>query len=232
MDNIGLYYLVFLVVVGIGGIVLLTWLRKMQQRRRFYQEASARGWCYDDTGWLGSSYRFSGTTGGDIAWTAECVASSGGDEVSSTIYQTRWWNQAISLPDRLVLIGPRMPVAGVLPVTLQGGGLGSTLVRTFLRQLFGDEADRLDGMGETLIGSEAFGQRYMVYAHDTHDASRLLGMGVEPALLDWPKQHPLAVKLGGNELTIWRPSLEITQITQVEQILSLGTRIVNAWRSM
>jgi hypothetical protein len=123
MNNMMLSYLAFVLVVGIGSILLIISLHRIQRRKRFDQEADARGWRYEDTSRLGSpSCRFSGTAGGNVAWTAECIASSTGDEMSSTTYHTRWWTQATFLPDRLVLIGPRMPVVGTLPATLQGAG--------------------------------------------------------------------------------------------------------------
>jgi hypothetical protein len=85
-------------------------------------------------------------------------------------------------------------------------------------------------MNEAPPGCEVFRQRYMIHVHDANDASRLLGMGVESALLDWPKRQSIAIKLGGNELSLWLPGPEITQIEQVEQIVNLGVRVVTAWR--
>jgi hypothetical protein len=232
MNNVS-FNIILLILIMLGGTAALFLFRFLGRRRRdkvFAEEAAARGWRYESVGRSISrpnspGFRFSGVTGDRLAWTMETyfVPSNQSDMDSggSPTYFTRWWSEAVSLPDRLVLIGPHMPVVG----------LGGTLVRLFLRRIFGADADRLGGMSEARVACEAFQERYMVYAHSLDDARRLLGRGVEFALLDWPARRQLAIKLGGSELSILLPGLEITEIDQAEEIVGLGVRLATAWQS-
>jgi hypothetical protein len=237
------FNIILLILIMLGGTAALFLFRFLGRRRRdrvFAEEAAARGWRYESVGRSisrpgSAGFRSSGVTGDRLAWTMETYFvpsnQSDMDGGGSSTYFTRWWSEAISLPDRLVLIGPHMPVVGSLPATLEGGGLGGSLVRLFLHRIFGADADRLGGMSEVQVGSESLRKRYMVYAHSLDDARKLLGRGVESALLDWPARRQLAIKLGGSELSILLPGLQVTEIDQAEEIVDLGVRLATAWQS-
>jgi hypothetical protein len=219
-----------LILISVPIILIALRVQKSRRFKRLMEEAEARSWHFESL--AKGAFRIQGVLSSGLAWTSETMrmASPSVSDADDVTYHTRWSSQAISLPDRLVLIGPKMRITGNLPTTLGGGGMAGNLVRTFLRRFFGADADRLAGMSELQVGSEAFQRRYMVLAHDIHDAHRLLNVDVEAALTNWPKGQ-LAIKLGGSELSILFLNLKITKMAQVEQIVNLGDRLVMTWQS-
>lgn len=219
--------------VVIGGILIIYYRRQTRQAAQLAQEAQSRGWQYQRIQErLVSGFRLSGAAGGDIAWTLESTRRSSDPEAapgsSNVALRTRWWSEAVTLPDRWVLIGPRAPGASA-PGAL--GGLGGVIVQAALKMMIGEDAGRIAGLKEALLGSETLRQRYMIFAHDPDEARALLSSGVESALIGWPERQQVIVKLGRGGLEISLPGQQVADASQVERIVGLGARLVANWRS-
>jgi type II secretory pathway pseudopilin PulG len=234
MEDIFLNLVVIaLVAVVIGGVFIVYYSRQARKEAQLAREAQSRGWQYQRIRErLVSGYRLSGVASGNVAWTLESTAQSSDGEAapgsSSIVRRTRWWSEAATLPNRMALIGSR-PAAGPSPNVL--GGLGGMVVQAALRVMLGDQAGQVAGLSEAQVGSETFRERYMVFAHDPTEAQRLLGAGVESALLNWPMRQQIVIKLSQSGIEVSILGKQITEVAEIEQIVGLGSRLVLAWQS-
>jgi hypothetical protein len=232
VDDILLNLIVIvLCAVGVGGILAFYYSRQARREAQLVQEAQSRGWQYQRISEDRlSGYRFSGVASGGIAWTLEATRHSSGASTaagsSDISSRTRWWSEAATLSDRMVLIGPRTAMRALPNMP---GGLGGMIVQAALRMMMGEDADQFPGLSEAPVGTETFRERYMVFAHDPNEAHALLASGVESALIEWPAQQ-MAIKLGKSGIEISIPQ-QITDVAEIERIIGLGARLVLAWQS-
>jgi hypothetical protein len=230
-DILSSLVVVLVCAVLVGGIFLVLHNRQKRKEAQLVQEAQSRGWQYQRISEDRlSGYRFSSVASGGIAWTLEATRHSSGASTaagsSDISSRTRWWSEAATLPNRMVLIGPRTAM-GALPN--MPGGLGGMIVQAALRMMMGEDADQFPGLSEAQVGSETFRERYMVFAHDLNEAHALLASGVESALIEWPAQQ-MVIKLGKSGIEISIPQ-QITDVAEIERIIGLGARLVLAWQS-
>lgn len=208
-----------LVVAGTGlaaAFIFLAAARaKKQKSAKIEQLAREKGWAYEAVRErLGAGYRLRGP-----GWTFEALtASTGGPEAegsSNMTSSTRWQSERAALPGRMLLIGERV----VHPAL---GPLADTLLQQALKMILGDEAGDAQGLSEIPAGSQAFQQRYMLWATDPADAERVLTPRVERLLLDWPLKPLPIVRLTPRGLRIDILHRRVEDLQELQAVITLG----------
>lgn len=225
-----------LIVIAVSAVVIIAifWFvnrNKVQQEQKIKEIASLRGWEYERIQEpLTAGYRLRGTSDG-IPWTLEGLTESnsheagpGSSDVSSS---TRWISPTANPPGGMVVIGTRPPGS----TTAAASMMGSTLVQAALRLMLGDLADAVSSLKEVPAGSESFRQRFMVWAHDEQDANRLISSNTESALMAWPENLPVIIKLGPSGLEILHNKARLIKPAEINQFVELGYRLIDAWQS-
>ncbi len=110
-----------------------------------------------------------------------------------------------------ILIGERTSQANL-------GGIGDMLTRQVLQLALGRDAD---GLTEIQAGSEAFRQKYMLWAQDRTEAERLLTPRLESVLLGWKGKKPL-IKRTSSSLTIELRGVRLQKAEAIFALVHLG----------
>jgi hypothetical protein len=225
-----------LIVIALCGVIIIAifWLvnrNKVQQEQKIQEIASLRGWEYAAIREpLRSGYRLSGKHRG-TDWVLEGIdeasgreAGPGSSEVSST---TCWQCQPAPLPGGMVAVGLR-PSQNTAALS---AAMSNTLIHAALRLMLGSQAGAVSSLKEVPAGSESFRQRFMVWAHDEQDANRLISSDTESALMAWPENLPVIIKLGPLGLEILHNKARLTKPAEINQLVELGCRLIDAWQS-
>ncbi len=213
MDDIklNLIMLAIFVLLG-GGIFLLVRRGQAANDEKITRMAAERGWTAESIrqplAW--------GVRLKSEKWTLEALSRSSGQEVapgsSDVSMQTTWHAET---PGSTLLIGPRTSQANL-------GSLGESLTRQVLRLAIGPEADRLV---EVRSGSEAFRQKYMVWAQDPVEAKTLLTPALEAALVAWKGAPPL-IKWTAAGLTIELQGVRLKHAADILNFVQLGELVL------
>ena len=161
MDNISLNLIVLAVLAAIGGsLFMLVRQKKAENEQKIVRLAGEQGWRYESIreplAW--------GIRLASAQWTLEAISRSSGQETgagSSDIGMSTIWHA--DAHGSTILIGERTSQANL-------GGIGDMLTRQVLQLALGRDAD---GLTEIQAGSEAFRQKYMLWAQDRTEAERL-----------------------------------------------------------
>jgi LPXTG-motif cell wall-anchored protein len=143
-------------------------------------------------------------------WTLESVSRASGKESgpgSSDVFMLTVWQAYI--PGATILIGERQSQANL-------GAFGEMLMRQVLQQALGADAD---GLTEIKAGSEAFQQKYMLWAQKPEEVR--ITSSIEAALLSWKGNKPL-IRRTSEGMSIEQRGLQIKTRPEFEQIINLG----------
>lgn len=219
MDDILLNFIVipFFVVL----IIVIVWLVRRKQvtsEQDLRHLAEANGWGFESIREpLAWGTRFKTTQ-----WTLEALSKSLGNEgepSSSTIAMTTLWQA--DAPGSTFLIGSRTSSADL-------GEWGGSLMRQILAHALGPYAD---GLIEVQAGSEAFRQRYMVWAQEPRVVERLITPTLESALLKWSADQ-LLVKRTPQELSILLNGVHLKKPQEIGALVRTGELLLTQenWR--
>jgi hypothetical protein len=186
MDDISLNLIVLTVLALIGGLIFfLVRQNHAENEQKIIQLATEHGWEYESIreplAW--------GMRLKTAQWTLEAISRSSGKEAgpgSSDVAMSTTWRSNTS--GSTFLIGARSSQANL-------GGFGDMLTRQVLQLALGAQAD---GLVEIQAGSEAFLQKYMLWARDPAEMERLVTPELESILLAWKGQPPYIKRLNGN----------------------------------
>ena len=209
MDDITLNILVLLVFALIGGLIFyIVHRNQARNEQEIIRLAAEKGWKVENIREpLAWGLRLSAP-----AWTLESISRSSGRETgpgsSDVAMSTVWRAEA---PGPILLIGPRTSQANL-------GAMGDMLTRQSLQAALGADAD---GLGEVQAGSNAFRQKYMLWARS--QAEIRLDPALESALLRWKDPLPLiqrtsqgvSVELRGIRLTKPADFLALVQLGEL-----------------
>lgn len=232
MDEILQNLLVILVTgVLIAGLFGFLAYRKRQKQARLEQAARERGWHLVRIQQpLISGFILSGKLPQGV-WTLESKAEanpnsgqshSGSSNVS---HNTRWWSEAVQLPERAVVIGPRPKGASLSYMQ----PLNSPLIRMGLRLMLGEDADWVSGLS-LVENNSALAQHYLCLANDEGDIERLVSREVEKVLLQMPEKRRPVIKLRANGLEIGLLGVQLTEVKDLEAMINAGKVLVRAWQ--
>jgi len=147
-------------------------------------------------------------------WTLEALSRSSGKESgpgsSDISMQTTWRADA---PGLTLLIGERNSHADL-------GIFGDMAMRQILQTALGKDAD---GLKEIQAGSEAFRQKFMLWAQNP-DAFRPTS-AFESALLNWKGPKPL-IKRTSEGLTIELRGVHLKKIGEIGALVQLGEMLL------
>lgn len=207
MDDITLNLIVLAGFALLGGLVFLLVRRKQASEAQAVQMLAA------EKGWKVESIREPLLWGQRLTsprWTLESVSRTSGKESgpgSSDISMLTVWQA--NIPGATILIGERQSQADI-------GAFGEMLMRQVLQQALGADAD---GLTEVKAGSEAFQQKYMLWAQKPEDVR--ITSGIEAALLSWKGNKPL-IRRTSEGLNIEQQGVQIKTRFEFEQIINLG----------
>ncbi len=207
--------LIVLAVLLVGGGVIFLFVRRRQAQAEKELIVLA-----EQNGWQFESVRQPLTWGIRISasgWILEALSVSSGrenDSGSSNISMSTIW-QADS-PGNTLLIGGRTSQADL-------GGFGDMLVRQTLSMALGADTD---GLTEIHVGSQAFQQRFMVWAKDVMDAERVITPKVESFLMNWKGISPL-IKRTSAELRIELRGVHLKKADDILRLADLGIALLD-----
>jgi hypothetical protein len=197
--------------------------------------ARSRGWTYEkikETPRL-TRHVLGGRTSEGVPWQIEGVVShSDSSSNSIDITYTRWFTNALSDSDDIVLIGPK---PGDMPPGFDfGGGLAQQFLRMVLRNMPeaepGDQ-ERIAALQKIEVGTETFKDSYAVFATNASAARDLLGGDVESRLIEWAMSEKKAERLP--MIVLWHHGLQIrldenrsADMTAMDQLAALGEGLV------
>ncbi len=220
-----------LTAVGVAALFWFLHQNKVKKEEQILNHANLHGWSYEAIREpLRSGYRLSGKYR-ETDWVLEGIdeasgrdAGPGSSEVSST---TCWQCQPAPLPGGMVAVGLR-PQGNT---TAFASVMSNTLIQAALRLMLGDLADAVSSLKEVPAGSESFRQRFMIWARDEQDANRLISSDTESALMAWPENLPVIIKLGPSGLELLHNKARLTKPAEINQFVELGCRLIDAWQS-
>lgn len=207
MDDITLNLIVLAGFALLGGLVFLLVRRKQASEAQAIQTLAA------EKGWKVEFIREPLLWGQRLtspSWTLESVSRASGKESgpgSSDVSMLTVWQA--NIPGATILIGERQSQADL-------GTFGEMLMRQVLQQALGADAD---GLTEVKAGSEAFQQKYMLWAQKPEDVQ--ITSGIEAALLNWKGNKPL-IRHTSEGLSIEQQGVQIKTRSEFEQIINLG----------
>lgn len=213
MSDITLNIIVLAVLVIIGGGIFLFFRRKAgQDRQALCATAAERGWQVEE---LREPLAW-GMRLISPGWKLEALSRSSGTEAgpgSTNIAMNTSWHA--DAPGESLFIGTR--TGGSLP-----GSLGSALAQKALQLALGPDAA---GLKEVTAGSEAFRQRYMVWARQPAEVETALTPAVQAALLAWRGQ-PLLVTRNAGGLEIQLRGVRLKKTADVLKLVGLGEALL------
>jgi len=124
--------------------------------------------------------------------------------------QTTWSADA---PGSTLLIGERLSEAN-------WGGLGDMLVDKIMQAALGADAE---GLAEVQAGSEAFQQKYLVWAQKPDEVQ--LPSALQAILLNWKGQKPL-IKRTSKGLTIELRGVHLSNPAEISALVQLGEMFI------
>jgi hypothetical protein len=217
MDDITLNLIVLAAFALIGGVIFLLVQRKQaNSEQKIVQMAAEHGWKYE-------SIREPLTWGLRLKsprWTLAAISHSSGKEVapgSSEVAMSTIW-QADAHGSTL-LIGERKSQINL-------GAVGEILSRQVLQLALGENAV---GLVEIQAGSEAFRQKYMLWAKDTVGTEQLLTPAIESSLLAWKGEKPL-IKRSSEGITIELRGVRLQKPNEINTIVQLGEALLAEWK--
>lgn len=170
--------------------------------------AASRGWTYEKIGESPrlTRYVFAGRTSGGVPWRIEGVVSrSRSSSRSSDITYTRWFTDAISDPDDVVLIGPHP--GDVPPIFDFGGGQLLGVMLRGMPEVEPGDAERLVAVEKVEVGTETLKGSYALFATGESAARNLLTGDVESRLIEWAMSEKKADRLP--MVLLWQHGLQI-----------------------
>jgi hypothetical protein len=217
MDDITLNLIVIAVFALIGGLIFFLVRRKQaENEQKIVQMAAEHGWTYE-------SIREPLTWGLCLKsphWILEALSRSSGKETgpgsSDVTMSTTWHTDA---PGSTLLIGERKTQANL-------GSLGEMLAQQVSQLALGADAA---GLSEIQVGSEAFRQKYMLWAQEAAEAGHLLSPAIESALLAWEGEKPL-IKRTSAGLTIELHGVRLQKADEINVLVQLGEALLAAWK--
>lgn len=239
---------VFIIVTPIIIVVMRLSKGRMQAKEdELRKSALLRGWTFDaklDGGYR--IHRFSGTTDG-VAWEAESAKLvAGGNRRERRRHIARWhgkWSPGVSAP----IVGMGVPKGKeVMGRTIAAGdGFFARLAQKAAGMMFDKAIDIYFGkeIGEQIDARElrrvetVFVPGYILMAKDTNEAARILGEGLQQALLSATNDKSnvlseedrpyLLVRSQGISLARME---QIRQINELEQFIKAGVSLTRAFR--
>jgi hypothetical protein len=226
-----------LVLIAAALIAMVIWQVGGSQRgeKARVEGARSRGWTYEkikETPRL-TRYVLGGRTSDGVPWQIEGVVSLSNSSSESTgVTYTRWFTDALSDTDNIVLIGPK---PGSMPPGFDfGGGLAQQFLRMVLRNMPdaepGDQA-RFAALQKIEVGTETFKDSYVVFATDESAAHELLDGDVESRLIEWAMSEKKADRLP--MIVVWHHGIQIrldenrsADMAAMDQLAALGEGLV------
>jgi hypothetical protein len=207
MDDITLNLLTLAAFALIGGLIFFLVQRKnAADEQAILQLAAEKGWKVE---FIREPLLW-GQRLTSPRWTLESVSRASGKETgpgSSDVSMLTVWQA--NIPGATILIGERQSQADL-------GAFGEMLMRQVLQQALGADAD---GLTEVKAGSEAFQQKYMLWAQKPEDVR--ITSSIEAALLNWKDSKPL-IRRTSEGLSIEQQGVQIKTRSEFEQIINLG----------
>lgn len=209
--------LIIVAITGllVGMIFLLVFWNKKQRETALRAMAGKNGWVLE----IVNDQNASGYRLRKAEWMIESLNQTSTDSNSTTVNSlTRWFSEAVRMPDGMVLIGPHQP-------DINFGGLGEMVKQVALRVMIGSEFDSATGIERVELGSLELMARYMVWTNREEIAKKLVDHQVENALRAWPLKLPPVVKFSpaGLEIKYQGPRLfkeqDITALVKLGNIL-------------
>lgn len=211
MNDITLNLIVLSALIMIGGVIFfLVRRRQVHSERELIQLAAEKGWKYETIHEpLAWGLRLTSPR-----WTLESISRSNGREAgpgSSDVASSTVWRA--NAAGSTFLLGERTSQTNL-------GGMGEMLTRQALQFALGAEAS---GLNEIQAGSEAFRQKYMIWAQDASQI-RISPM-LENTLLGWKGSKPL-IKRTSDGLTMELRGVHLKTINEICPLIQLGEVIV------
>ena len=207
MDNITLNILVLVGFALVGGLIFyLVRQKSAADEQAILQLATEKGWKVE---FIREPLLW-GQRLISPRWTLESLSRASGKQTgpgSSDISMLTVWQA--NIPGATILIGERQSQADL-------GTFGEMLMRQVLQQALGADAD---GLTEAKAGSEAFQQKYMLWAQKPEDVR--ITSSIEAALLNWKGNKPL-IRRTSEGLSIEQQGVQIKTRSEFEQIINLG----------
>lgn len=196
-------------------MVALAWFIWNSNRRmheRLALAALERGWHYEKAPARDIVYRLHGTSSDGVAWHLESFRSQSSSSSSSGSAgggSTRWWTDAVSLPDNMVLVGPRLLT---LPASLNLGGF---LAQALLQFALGPDAARFAHVQDVPIDNETLRQHYTILSDNEKNAQEFVE-ATEAALMDWAMDQSLKKQV--LMVLYWHQGLQIKLQSQITDV--------------
>lgn len=212
--------LIIVAITGllVGLIFLLVFWNKKQRETALRTMAGKNGWVLE----IVNEHKANGYRLRKAEWMIESLNQTSTDSNSTTVNSlTRWFSEAVRMPDGMVLIGPHQP-------DIDFGGLGEMVRQVALRVMIGSEFDSAIGIERVELGSLELMARYMVWTNREEKAKKLVDHQVENALRAWPLKLPPVVKFSPAGLEIKYQGPRLFKEQDITALVKLGNTLLDA----
>jgi len=219
--------LVSIIVVIVTGLVIIGIFifagRKKQQREAAIRQLAVNsGWGYDKINEVQKKGFVLRGEGWKLESFMESTNRSGEARSSDWSFTNQWRTDRITLPDGLVMIGPKTPNVQLGQLS----GLGSLVLQKALQHMLGIDAEKAADMVEVFVGRTSFRDRYSVWATSQEVAEKALTYELENELLNWKLKVPPVLKFSdrGVEITTREGKLETPE--EVNALVGVGKAVL------
>ncbi len=214
---------IIIVIATVLFVALIFILVAAQKRKRISALrglASLNGWSFETV----EDNNASGWRLRKGEWILEALNQStkSSSENSTTVNSTtRWFSDAMRMPDGIVLIGPHQP-------EINFGGLGEVVKMVALRLMVGSEFDSAIGIERVELGSLELMAKYMVWTNREERAKKFLDETLENALRAWPLKMPPLVKFSPAGLEIKIQGQRLFKEQDIYALIKLGSTALDS----
>lgn len=223
MDDIFVSIIVVIVTgLVIIGIFVITGRKKKQREAAIQQLAINSGWRYEKINQVQKKGFVLRGEGWNLESFMESTDRSGEAGSSDWSFTNKWSTDRVTLPDGLVMIGPKTPNVQLG----QLNGLGNLVLQKALQHMLGADAEKAADMVEVFVGRTSFRDRFSVWATSQEAAEKALTYELENELLNWKLKVPPVLKFSdrGVEITTREGKLETPD--EVGALVGVGKAVL------